>query len=401
MLTPFKHQTEIAKEALEKLRKFGIVYLAMEERTGKTLTSLLMCEQTIAQNILIVTKKKALSGWNSTLLNFPHKKTYTLLNFESLHKLAHTNFDIVIVDEAHYALSAYPKPSLTARRLKVVCSNKLVIYLSATPNAESYSQLFHQFFITKYSPFKGFKNFYEWHRKFGIEAHQFLGARIVKKYNKCKEEKVKEATKHLFITMSRKELGFKIEPTDNVVFIELENSTKKMLDTLFKAKELKQFNYIADSITKEISALHQIEGGTLKVSLDSSIELGNLEKINFIKQQYGDVESVAIMYNFVAEKALLAKHFKKASLFQSTASAEGVDLSHFEKLVIYSMNFSASKFIQRRARQCNLNRETPIEVDFLLVKGGISEMAYEAIVKNKLSLTQSYYNTHISSLNYK
>lgn len=395
-MIPYTHQLDVCNKAIEKLRKYGLVYLAMEERTGKTLTSLLICEKIMVERILVVTKKKALPGWQSTLTQANLKKDYILTNFESLHKLASNNFDIVIIDEAHFALSGYPKPSKTAQQLRHICYNKFCIYLSATPNAESYSQLYHQFYITKFSPFIDYKNFYAWHRDFGIAHVQHLGSQIVKKYNKTKESKVREATEHLFISLSRKDIGFEVEPIDNVVFVELESETIKILKELQTTKLIQRFKFVADSITKEMSALHQIEGGTLKLDDKTTIELGNLEKIRYIKKTYGDSSSLAIMYNFVAEQTLLKKHFSKATLLQSTASAEGVDLSHIEKLVIYSMNFSASKFIQRRARQCNINRKEPIEVDFLLAKGGISEMAYIAIVKDKMSLTQSYYNSHLS-----
>lgn len=398
-MKPYTHQIIACNEAIKKLRKYGLVYLAMEERTGKTLTSLLICEKIMVERILIVTKKKALPGWETTLIQANLKKDYTLINFESLHKLTSNNFDIVIIDEAHFALSGYPKPSKTAQQLRHICYNKLCIYLSATPNAESYSQLYHQFYITKFSPFINYKNFYAWHRDFGVECVQHLGSQIVKKYNKTKDSKVKEATGHLFISLSRKDIGFEVEPVDNVVFVDLESETIKILKELQTTKVIQRFNFVADSVSKEMSALHQIEGGTLKLDSKISIKLGNLEKINFIKQNYGDTESLVIMYNFVAEKDLLSEYFSKAILLQSTASAEGVDLSHVDKLVIYSMNFSASKFIQRRARQCNLHRKDPIEVDFLLVKGGISEMAYTAITKDKMNLTQNYYKSHLSDYN--
>ena len=51
-----------------------IVYLSMQERTGKTLTSILVAEQTKCANILVITKKKAIEGWEQTLKAYPVKK---------------------------------------------------------------------------------------------------------------------------------------------------------------------------------------------------------------------------------------------------------------------------------------------------------------------------------------
>ncbi len=44
------------------IRANGFLYLAMEVRTGKTLTSLGICEQLNVENVLFLTKKKAMSS---------------------------------------------------------------------------------------------------------------------------------------------------------------------------------------------------------------------------------------------------------------------------------------------------------------------------------------------------
>ena len=59
-MIPWKHQTEIAKQAVDIIKEHMIVYLAMEERTGKSLTALLAAEDLNVKDVLIITKKKAL-----------------------------------------------------------------------------------------------------------------------------------------------------------------------------------------------------------------------------------------------------------------------------------------------------------------------------------------------------
>ena len=44
------------------LKKYGFVYLAMEVRTGKTFTSLGICANAEVNNVLFITKKKAISS---------------------------------------------------------------------------------------------------------------------------------------------------------------------------------------------------------------------------------------------------------------------------------------------------------------------------------------------------
>ena len=57
-MKPYDHQVTIAKQAISIIKEHMIIYLAMEERTGKTLTSILVCEGINVQNVLVITKKK-------------------------------------------------------------------------------------------------------------------------------------------------------------------------------------------------------------------------------------------------------------------------------------------------------------------------------------------------------
>ena len=124
-ITPYKHQVEISKQGSQILKEKGFIYLCMEERTGKTLTSLLIASECNFKNILIVTKKKVLAEWLKwieeyfkTNLDKDNKVSFNLINYESLHTLKASDFDLVILDECHHALSGYPKPSKTYKLLK-------------------------------------------------------------------------------------------------------------------------------------------------------------------------------------------------------------------------------------------------------------------------------------------
>ena len=86
-MKPFEHQETIANQAYEILKTNMIVYLSMEERTGKTLTSILVCEKSKARNILIITKKRALDGWKDTLQNYKEIKDSLLITSKIMYKL--------------------------------------------------------------------------------------------------------------------------------------------------------------------------------------------------------------------------------------------------------------------------------------------------------------------------
>ena len=56
------YQIEISEQAANKLDLLGFVYLAMEVRTGKTITALNAAKLYGAKNVLFVTKIKAFSS---------------------------------------------------------------------------------------------------------------------------------------------------------------------------------------------------------------------------------------------------------------------------------------------------------------------------------------------------
>ena len=95
-----EYQTEIISKGKKVIRQHGFVYLAMEVRTGKTLTSLGMANELGVLKVLFITKKKAMSSIQKDydLLN----PTFQLqiINYESLHKVK-GRFDLVVLDEAH------------------------------------------------------------------------------------------------------------------------------------------------------------------------------------------------------------------------------------------------------------------------------------------------------------
>ena len=56
------YQEDIISRGVQCLKANGFVYLAMEVRTGKTLTSLGICAELGAKKVLFLTKKKAISS---------------------------------------------------------------------------------------------------------------------------------------------------------------------------------------------------------------------------------------------------------------------------------------------------------------------------------------------------
>ena len=81
------YQNDIISKGTEVIRDYGFLYLAMEVRTGKTLTSLGICEQLNVENVLFLTKKKAIGSINDDYTNLcPVNFALFTINYESIHK---------------------------------------------------------------------------------------------------------------------------------------------------------------------------------------------------------------------------------------------------------------------------------------------------------------------------
>ena len=408
-MIPYNHQVTIASDAYGILASYGMVYLAMEERTGKTLTAIVLAEMTTRTNVLVLTKKKALDGWYETLDSYSGDKgrygedgllhwelcgntTFTVTNYHQAVKLR-KGYDLIILDESHSYLSAYPKRGTIWKSVSRLTKEQPLIYLSATPYAQGYQLLYNQLGLSSWSPFKQYKNFYRFFDIFGIPEKVRTSYGLQETYKKCKPV-VWDKCKHLFITYTRKELGFEHEPEDILHYFELSESTKTVYNDclsteLFSTGEL---TFPLDSSMKLRTTLHQLEGGVAKDDMEGYHVLPNKEKIDAILRDFGDTEDTVIMYHYKAELIKLRATFSRTRLLQATSYAEGVDLSSYSNLVIYSQDFSTARHSQRRARQANKERRDPINVHFYLVEGGISDQVYKTVSINKTNFVDSVFN---------
>ena len=154
------YQKDIVKRGIDIIADHQLLYLQMEVRTGKTLTALAICEELGAASVLFITKKKAISSIINDYENYGFDFYINVINNESLHKVE-GEYDIVVSDE-HHRNASFPKPNKSAKIIKQRWANLPMIFLSGTPNAESYSQVYHQYWLSNNSPFKQWPNFYKW-----------------------------------------------------------------------------------------------------------------------------------------------------------------------------------------------------------------------------------------------
>ena len=398
-MIPYEHQVKASKLAVKIMKESMIVYLASEERSGKSLTTILTTEQLNIKTVLILTKKRAIDGWLNILKEYEHNKDYTVINYEQI-KNYKPIYDLIVLDEAHNFISKFPIPSKTWNLVKQFTVNKPIILISATPHAQGYQLLYHQLALSSWSPWNKWPTAYLWFAKFGHIKFKWIYGKQIPDYTEVSPICF-DSVKHLFIAETRVDLGFKHEPKDKIHYIELNQNTKDVYNNILKCRaiELNGWDLVCDTVMKLRTTLHTIEGGSViqlikkgkKIIKREGFVLSNTEKIDYIKSIWGDTDDMVIMYNYVSEKTKLESHFLQASILQSTSYAEGIDLYKFKHLIIYSQDFSTARHTQRRARQTNKLREEEIIVHYLLVKDAISDQVYEAVSINKKNYVDSLF----------
>jgi len=385
------HQIEGAEWSLTTLQLYGLAYIAWQERVRKTGTAILTAENAKAKRILVITKKKAIPGWKEHIAKLPTKKHYTVINYESVHKVSGSH-DLIILDEAHHAISSTGRPSSTWKKVYKHTRGKAILYLSATPYAEHLGLIYHQLKLSDWSPFPE-RNFYDWFRKYGISNLTRTPYGLVEQYNKYKDDEILGRMKHLFSFKTRKQAGIEHEPTANLVVVPLDPYTVKLMKELLihSVIEIEGNQIVCDSPMKLRVTHYQLEGSTLKLEV-GSLTLPTREKAMYILANY-DTTKVAIMAHFIAEREMLQQMFPETVILSSDGDAEGVDLSHIPKLIVYSMSEKTSKFTQRLARQANHDRKTPIEVDVLVGgKPGIGAAMYDSVAIKKENFNKNSYD---------
>ena len=393
------YQERISNEAVAILSEYGLVYLAMEPRTGKTLTAFATAQKFGVQNVLFVTKKKAKSDILSQLEQSEilfHSVEVT--NYEQLHNFL-PGYDLIIIDEAH-VIAAYPTPSLRAKELKRICNGKPIIYLSGTPTPESFSQLFHQMWVSSFSPFKDYKNFYAWAKDYVDLRQKYLYGKTINDYSCGKQDAIDKATRHLFISFTQEEAGFMELVQEKIMFLKMETSTYRFanrlrIDKIVTNKE--GASVLADTSVKLMQKLHQIFSGTVIIDepeIDS--RAFDYTKAEYIRDNFKG-QKIAVFYKFRAEamalKWILGKVYDDPMEFNNADSGifisqivsgrEGIRLDSADALIMYNIDFSATSYWQSRARIQTKDRVKQAMIYWLFAEGGIEEKIYKAVMDKK------------------
>ncbi len=398
------YQTDIIKKGCHILKEHGFLYLAMEVRTGKTLTSLGIAERIEAERVLFITKKKAISTIEADYKLLKPYHHLTVINYDSLHLVMdNEKWDLIICDEAH-SMGAFPKPSGRALLVAQVIRKykPMVILLSGTPTPESYSQMYHQVYAIPNNPFKEFSNFYRFCDKYVNIKQKKINSLFINDYSHGLESIIK-AMEPYTINYTQVEAGFKSEVKEEVLYVTMKDSTYNMIRRLKRdlVIEGKGETILADTAVKLMMKVHQLCSGTIKFESGNSMVL-DTSKAEFIKQKfYGS--KIGIFYKFKEEYNALKQVFgddltSELSVFEDTdknialqivSGREGISLRDDDYLVYYNIDFSATSYWQSKDRMTTKDR-LENQVYWVFSDGGIEPDIYKA-VSNKKDYTINHF----------
>jgi hypothetical protein len=368
----------------------------MEVRTGKTLTSLGICQEMNPQRVLFLTKKKAISSVMKDYETYSPTYSIEVINYESAHKRSFDWFDILILDEAH-GLGAFPKPSGRAKLARdLVAKASKVILLSGTPTPESYSQIYHQVYGIKGNPFYAYKNFYLF-----AKDHVKINSRIINGFSVNDYSDgmatIMEKMKPYMINYTQKEAGFVVDTREVVLNCKMSDETHMIVKKLNRDLVLDFGNgkvVLGDTSVKLMTKIHQIASGSVKTE-DGTHLITDFSKADFIFEFFKDTK-IGIFYKFKSELDLLKSVYKdgltteldefnstdKNIALQIVSGREGISLKNAEALVYFNIDFSATSYWQSRDRMTTIDR-LQSDVYWIFSDVGIEKRIYDAVSKKK------------------
>ena len=391
------YQLDIIKRGSESLQTYRFLYLAMEVRTGKTLTSLGIADKIGCKNVLFVTKLKAIETIERDYQMLAPKFSIHVINYESLHKVdENIKWDAIILDEAH-SMGAFPKPSnrAVAASYLIEKHKPYCILLSGTPTPESYSQMYHQVFGIPNNPFHPYKNFYRFASEYVNVKQKKVNGMYINDYSRGKDS-ILEVMKPYMISYSQKEAGFVVQTEEEVLEVEMKPSTYAMVKRLKRdlVIEGKEEVILADTPVKLMMKVHQLCSGTIKFESGNSMIVDDT-KAKFIRDRFKG-KKIGIFYKFKEELSCIQKvfgedittdlsmfeHTSKSIALQIVSGREGISLKQADCLVYYNIDFSATSYWQSRDRMTTKDR-LHNKIYWVFAKDGIEYDIYDAVSKKK------------------
>jgi len=406
-----EYQVEIINTAQTVLLEHRFVYLSMEVRTGKTLTALGVAEKLGINNLLFVTKKKAIGSIEADYKKLMPNYQITVINYESLHKVE-GEFDFMVLDEAH-TMGAYPKPSKRTKLIKEIIQsqNPYVVLMSGTPTPESFSQIYHQVYACIENPFNQYKTFYKFAKEYVNVTQRMFHSMPSNNYDDGKPE-ILDMMKPYMISYTQKEAGFKSQIKEHVLKVKMSDLTYRFVKEMSEHRLIEgkktQEVILGDTNVKKMSKIHQLFSGTVKLENGTRM-ITDLSKARFIRTEFKN-KKIAVFYKFKAEYEALKQVYgdgitddlnefdatSKNIALQIASGREGISLKKADCLVYYNIDFSALSYWQSRDRMTTKD-STVSDVYWIFAEKGIETRIYKTVI-NKKDYTLKHFEKDLLSL---
>jgi hypothetical protein len=407
------YQATAVDELVTIMKRYNLAYLAAMVRTGKNYMSFETAKRLGWKRVCFITKKSAFDGVKSDYAKWDHRfTTFDVFNFESSHKI-HPIYDGFIIDEAH-CIGAFPKPGKQCKDIhKLIFTKKSpCLLMSGTPSPETPSQLFHQLWVSPYTPFQGYGHrsgeFYGWAKEYVKIEKKYVNGFMLNDYKKADKAKIDEVLKHYMVNVSQQDAGFTSYVEEEIFWVDIRKELYQLMKVLkdHKIYRMKSGDYIvADTPARLQQCFHQISSGTIITGEEGSKKYHVLDesKAHFIKKQFAG-KKIAIYYHFISEgdvlRRLFPNHTDNAELFnqrndliyikQMISGSMGVNLSTTDWLVMYNIGFSAKTYWQVRARMQTMDRTKASKLAWIFSRNGIEPHVLSAL-QDKKEFTTDYF----------
>lgn len=409
---PRPYQQKVIEAALPH---YGFA-LFLEQRVGKTLTSLWLAQKWGCETILIICPKKAIPVWHKEikLVGLP-AKGITVIGFEAF-RIAQKKgtfplkYDLLIVDESHRIKERSSQQTKACWAVGKHCQRRLI--LSGSPQGNGMEDYYAQLRLIRPDIFPTWKAFSERYLIIENKWRQGMDDPFPQITGYKNQDEFKQILKSISYRVTRDEVA----AVKTLVRVRKHCiPSGEALQRHYKELEKELMTVISGELitapiilTKSLK-LHQFCGGFVKDD-DGTTHHFHSDKLNYL---WGLVEgplkdkSYVIVAQYKAEMDTIAQGLAERNITHvqirggnkyqynpddrsqvtilQPSSGEAINLAHHDQMVIYSMNHSYLKWTQFKDRIVVV--DTPeVQYHYLIMQGLMDEIVFDSVrEKKKLS----------------
>ncbi len=330
-------------------------------------------------------------------------------------------YDIEVEDNHNYLAEgilvhncgAFPKPGSATKLFREMFCDRPMVFLSGTPSPESFSQMYHQFWVSDKSPWSRYKNFYRWADDYVNVKQKKINSFTVNDYSAGIEDKIMGDISKYMVTFTQEQAGFKSVIEEEVLHVKMKPRTYEIANKLLKdlVVEGKDEVILGDTPAKLLQKIHQLYSGTVKFESGNSMIL-DTTKAEFIKERF-EGKKIGIFYVFKEELNALKQVYgdslttdldefnftdNKNIALQIVSGREGISLRNADYVIFYNIQHSAVSYWQARDRMTTMDRLFN-KVYWIFSEGGIEDKIYK-VVKGKKKYTTNIFKKDYKIKNY-